>query len=833
MTFPMTLRKSDVPLLPLWIVILALLPACTLSSAPPQVIVVTSDAPPEVQAYYATQGAITAVAFVDIPTITPNPPTATVPPTPSIPPDQLLLEGQRLRINGYYEEAIRTYQQIVDQGAAAVPEQQAEALFWIGQSAVREGLFAEAVQPLSALITTHPTSNYVAGAYFLRGDAYLGLSEWQAAIADFQQYLVLRPGFVDSYTHERIGDAQLALNQREKALESYTLAVQANRSLVPLLALREKLAQIYLAGGQYREAVAEYDAILGVAENAAYRASIQVLAGNALIEGGAGAEGYARLRQVFSESPTTADAYRAMQTLQAAGVELDLYQQGVVAFNYGDYISAVEAFNTYTTQVPLANVPPELHLYLGRAYRELGNPSAAVVAFRTIIDQYPQSSVFGDALLEQGRTLFLSGDTAAAIERYIVIANTYDYLTATAAESLWRAGYLYGTTGQSTLSWQTFETLAESYPNTEQALSGLRLGAAAAYGEGNIASAERLYARLATISTGEDRATAYFWLGQIARSRGNTQGMTTAFQEAASAAPDSFFAARAQDILNGVAAFQPPAQVNFVLDDPTERAEAEAWLRSTFGITQVGELAALSPQLSADPRLLRGLELWQLAAYSEAQTEFFELIDERNAAQDALSSYQLAVYLRAQGAYYPSIFAAANVINLAGTTTLNAPRYIAKMRYPAYYADVVTQVAATRQFDPLVMFALIRQESLFNAYATAAAGEKGLTQVIPPTGEYIAEQLQWPNYQHSDLFRPYAAIAFGGYYFGEQLRGFEGNVIAALAGYNAGPGRAIDWLALSGGDPDLFMSTITIDSTRQYVQLIYRNYNIYRALYGG
>jgi soluble lytic murein transglycosylase-like protein len=42
----------------------------------------------------------------------------------------------------------------------------------------------------------------------------------------------------------------------------------------------------------------------------------------------------------------------------------------------------------------------------------------------------------------------------------------------------------------------------------------------------------------------------------------------------------------------------------------------------------------------------------------------------------------------------------------------------------------------------------------------------------------------------------------------------------------------LDWLALSGGDPDLFMTTITINSTRGYVQSIYRNYNIYRALYG-
>jgi soluble lytic murein transglycosylase len=131
------------------------------------------------------------------------------------------------------------------------------------------------------------------------------------------------------------------------------------------------------------------------------------------------------------------------------------------------------------------------------------------------------------------------------------------------------------------------------------------------------------------------------------------------------------------------------------------------------------------------------------------------------------------------------------------------------------------------------MYSLIRHESLFDTYATAAAGEKGLTQVIPGTGEYIASQLQWPDYQHTDLFRPYAGIEFGAYYLSEQLRTFEGNTVAALSGYNAGPGRAASWLEISGGDPDGFMTAITIDSTRIYVQRIYSYYNIYRALYGG
>jgi soluble lytic murein transglycosylase-like protein len=54
----------------------------------------------------------------------------------------------------------------------------------------------------------------------------------------------------------------------------------------------------------------------------------------------------------------------------------------------------------------------------------------------------------------------------------------------------------------------------------------------------------------------------------------------------------------------------------------------------------------------------------------------------------------------------------------------------------------------------------------------------------------------------------------------------------ALSGYNAGPGRAINWLEVSGGDPDQFMTAIDINSTRLYVQTIYGYYNIYRELYG-
>ncbi|MBZ0287542.1 MAG: transglycosylase SLT domain-containing protein, partial [Anaerolineae bacterium] len=457
-------------------------------------------------------------------------------------------------------------------------------------------------------------------------------------------------------------------------------------------------------------------------------------------------------------------------------------------------------------------------------------PGAAITAFQTIISQYPTDPLFGQALLEQGRTKFLANDIDGAIQFYIQIADNYGYLPE-AAEALWRAGYLYGTNDNPTQSRAMFERLADANPDTEQARGGLFLAASAAYNLDDPAGAERLYARLAVTTTGADQAAAYLWVGRLAQNRGDQQTANDAYQLAVNAAHDSYFSARAEDILGGRDSFARPVNLQFQFDDGAQLAQAENWLREQFGITQEGALWPLSPALQADNRLIRGNELWAVGSYREAEVEFSDVISAYK--DDALLSFQLSLFLRGLGAYQPSITASANIIRLAGVGTLNVPAYIARMRYPAYYQDVVLESAQRHDLDPLLLLALIRHESLFNPNATAGAGEKGLTQVIPGTAEYIAQQLEWSNFQQSDLFRPYVGIEFGAYFLSEQVKRFDGNVQAALAGYNAGPGRAAQWLELSGGDPDQFMTAITIDSTRGYVQSIYGFYNIYRALYGG
>ncbi len=741
----------------------------------------------------------------------------------------LFASAEVLARNGYLEEAADAYLSLLQAGTTLMPGQRATAIFRYGQIALRAGYFQQAADAFSLFIADFPNAAETAQAFFLRGDARLGLSLWQLAIDDLQQYLTLKPGLIDSYAYERIADAQIALGEVAAALENYALATDTMRSLVPLLALREKVAQIYINLGYPAQAVEQYDAVLAVARNQPYRAQIAFSAAQALLQGGDISLAVSHLQTVVADYSGTATAWQAQVLLDQLGYGVDPFERGKAAYAAGDWSTAVDAFNR---ALATGSPPAELYLQLGRAQRNLGDSQAATSAFQTIIDLYPGDPLFGAALLERGRTRFLAGDHAAAIELYLGIAESFPQLTSEAGEALWRAGYLYGTSRETALSRQVFIQLADTYPQHELTTSGLFMAASAAVRESDEAGAAALYSRIASLTNGEDHAAAQLWLGRLALRQADTAAADRAFAQAITAAPDSYFAARAGDIRSDRQPFQPPATLNFDFDPAAELAEAEQWLRSTFAIQAPGDLWRLSPELASDPRWIRGRELFSVGAIDEALGEFDELLGSARAAGNALDSYRLAIALRDMGAYRESIIAAADVINASGQGTLGAAPFVARLRFPAYYIDLVAPVAGKYDFDPLLMLSLIRQESLFNTYATAGAGEKGMTQVIPGTGQYIADKLQWQDYEHSVLFRPYAAVEFGSYYLDEQLELFDQNPIAALAAYNAGPGRAYDWRALAGDDPDLFMTTITIDSTRKYVQYIYRNHNIYRALYG-
>ena len=93
-----------------------------------------------------------------------------------------------------------------------------------------------------------------------------------------------------------------------------------------------------------------------------------------------------------------------------------------------------------------------------------------------------------------------------------------------------------------------------------------------------------------------------------------------------------------------------------------------------------------------------------------------------------------------------------------------APPAVQRLSYPLAYADLLSVEAGARSLDPLLLAALIRQESLFEPAAESYAGARGLGQVMPATGEGIARSLNMADFVLDDLYRPWVSVRFGAYY---------------------------------------------------------------------
>jgi soluble lytic murein transglycosylase len=163
----------------------------------------------------------------------------------------------------------------------------------------------------------------------------------------------------------------------------------------------------------------------------------------------------------------------------------------------------------------------------------------------------------------------------------------------------------------------------------------------------------------------------------------------------------------------------------------------------------------------------------------------------------------------------------------------NLPKSLQKQLFPAGWGDLVQEQAVRYGVDPLLLLAVIRQESSFDPRAQSGAQAMGLTQVVPSTARNIAARLGRDDFAMRDLFRPAVSLEFGAWFLSQLLGDYKGQVIPALAAYNAGGGNVARWLNRFGSDPDLFVEQVPLYETQSYLRIVYDNYWHYQSLYGG
>lgn len=161
-----------------------------------------------------------------------------------------------------------------------------------------------------------------------------------------------------------------------------------------------------------------------------------------------------------------------------------------------------------------------------------------------------------------------------------------------------------------------------------------------------------------------------------------------------------------------------------------------------------------------------------------------------------------------------------------------AYRPVLRRMYPVQNKKTVEYYSQEYGLDPLLVYSVIKVESKFNPYATSPKGAKGLMQITPSTGKYLAGLLGENDFSDRLLYGIDTNIKYGCYYLSKLINDFDGDLVLALAAYNGGEGNVRRWLENHEGEEEFSVDDIPFDETRSYVKKVKHNYDMYKFLYG-
>ena len=212
-------------------------------------------------------------------------------------------------------------------------------------------------------------------------------------------------------------------------------------------------------------------------------------------------------------------------------------------------------------------------------------------------------------------------------------------------------------------------------------------------------------------------------------------------------------------------------------------------------------------RVAAEPGLVRTRELLLCGMQNEATAEW-------RAAFDALTRAQQvqAVRLASAWDWHLQAIAAAARLGLFNDYEL---------LYPRPYDPEVRRVAESTGLPPSLIYALIRQESLYRADAASSAGALGLMQLLPSTAAATARKAGMAAPSRGDLLLPSVNVPLGSAFLRDLVDRADGQLPVAVAGYNAGPAAARRWLPRAPLETDVWVENIPFNETRAYVQRVH------------
>jgi soluble lytic murein transglycosylase len=358
-----------------------------------------------------------------------------------------------------------------------------------------------------------------------------------------------------------------------------------------------------------------------------------------------------------------------------------------------------------------------------------------------------------------------------------------------------------------------YQRVLDSFPGGKYAFNCEWRIAWVAYLDRHPDADDRLTAFLLKYPASSNSVDALYWLGRNAERSGNPARARSLYNKAAERFPQTYFgnAAAARLAKLGPGEENPPEFLEKIppppslrpFDEPIPAAAVDRWARAQA-------LRAIAFDSSAE---------------QELKNAYFATSSPRFLLEAAQAAFDQGHY--AAGMAYARII----VPNFDSRKISEVPVAAWKALYPLPYEAALRREAAKNNFDPMFAAGLIRQESTFQADAVSPKDAIGLMQVLPKTGKLLARQIK-VRYTKDKLFDPNYNIEIGMVYIASLVR-LTGALEYAAAAYNAGEDRIAAWKAERNYEeiPEL-VESIPFTETREYVEVVLRNTEVYRMIYG-
>ena len=411
-----------------------------------------------------------------------------------------------------------------------------------------------------------------------------------------------------------------------------------------------------------------------------------------------------------------------------------------------------------------------LLMELARNRNDLENQQKIVTEMEA---SFPHSQWLAEALFSSGNMYMLRREFPAAVEYYSYLATHFPD-NSNAAAAHWRAAWLTYRQGLYADAAVMFDDQIRLYPNAKEISSAI-------YWRGRLyESQEHKPANAAANYRTLIRAYQHFFYAQMARQRlaalGNAQPAPQPQLDRLQAVP------------------VPHLEESFPADSPHL---AKARLLANAGLNDY-----IAQEIAADP------DSASWSALAEAQI---------------YASY---------GETFRAMRALKRALPYAATASIKSiPLAYWRILFPKAWWDTIKTESARNNLDPYFVLSLIRQESEFNPSVVSYANAYGLMQLLPSNGKKVASEEGMTHFQTFQLLDPETNIRLGTRYLREMLDQVGGVPEYAMAAYNAGESRVQDWEAAGPyGGIDEFVESIPFTQTRDYVEGIRRNEEIYRAI---